>query len=131
MSEKWDDGYPSDKVSPTQFILERTNSLKHAIENAEKEAERAHLVNVSNIQTLFKRIDEFKDHYIQIVRENEQIKTVISERTSHIERDFEKKIYELRDGQTTLKVQMAIVSVVSSAVVVAVTQILVTRFMGK
>lgn len=119
-----------EKVSPIQVIIERLSGLKRHIDNVEKETERAHAVNVEKIDAMFERIDELKGQYVELVKLNEQLKTTIIEKTAAVERDLERRFYDLRDGQTSLKTKMGVIAAVCSAVVVGVVQ-LIFKLMGK
>ena len=113
------DVFGSDKNSAMlQMMLERM------VQGVEKESEKAHQKNSQDIETLFKRVDEVKDKYVENLEKMNGTKTEIEKALWAYERETDKDL-------TRVKVYMTIITFVSSIFTGALVQFFFHRAVGR
>jgi Mg2+ and Co2+ transporter CorA len=109
--------------------------LERAIENVEKESEKASQQNASDIKTLFSRLDDVKSRYTDVIERIGNHKTEIERRVGEAKSEVKDELHnferETDKDLTRLKAYMTIIAVISSALTTALVQFIFHRAVGR
>ena len=111
-------------------LLEK--NLIRMIEANNRELEREHAENAKKIDTAFKRIDQYKDLYTEMLQTVASLKTTMTERDNSLEKSLEAKIFSQRErltsGETKFTTLLSLVTPIIYLIVGALISLAFRKF---
>ena len=90
-----DDFLKGEKVSAADILAERMKGFRQALLTLKEETSKADEESAERGDALFKRVDELKTYYIQLVRDYEKCNALIELKASELQRTMEGKVNDL------------------------------------